>query len=181
MATEAGGTHPTGMHSCLFLWLPAVFVMLRSVGQVRSAPSARSAVAVSLLLPQRLWQEFVPTAALRPENLKKNLLGKLMHLTTQPFFYSHSSNWPPHFTVKYLWQICGIKMAVLFVFASNIKNEVCGNNWTCNGALILDGKRKCKRHHFRPVALLPICVFILQLQQQWQRSKKKIIFTFALV
>ena len=42
------------------------------------------------------------------------------------------------------------------------------------GSFILERKRK--RHHFQPVALFPICVFILQQQQQRQRSKKKVAF-----
>ena len=47
------------------------------------------------------------------------------------------------------------------------------------GSFILERKRK--RRRFQPVALFPICVFILQRQQQRQRSKEKIAFAFALV
>ena len=41
------------------------------------------------------------------------------------------------------------------------------------GSFILERKRTRKRHRFQPVALFPICVFILQRQQWRQTSKKK--------
>ena len=78
---------------------------------------------------------------------------------------------------------CRLRFQLLFSVSSHVR-------WTCvhsiaqiacffttNCSFWLERKRK--RRRLWPIALFPICVFILKRQHEWQRLKKNFSFTFA--
>ena len=108
MATEAGGTHPTGMHTCLD-FLPFAHLNTKHRNQKRTfLVDTMSLVFVERTLIRLMYPQESPTVTTEPEQLLSMMLaiqvaGRLLGLSLKSkLFDTNLSDEPDFSSLKFL-------------------------------------------------------------------------------